>query len=102
AAATRKWEPALQQAILEYHGATRRIKDIASGDIPRALVVLDRIIDALEAYLRLAPPTGVPEPAPLERIAEALFVEEPPPPAAAAEAAPANPPESPDLPEPPA
>jgi hypothetical protein len=75
AALVKKWEPALQQAILEYHGSTRRISDLASGDVPRALVMLDRIIDALEAYLRLAPPSGLAAPA-LESIANTILDDE--------------------------
>ncbi len=58
AALVKKWEPALQQAVLEYHGSIRRIKDLSSGDVPRAMVRLSRMIDALEAYLRVAPPSG--------------------------------------------
>jgi hypothetical protein len=70
AALVKKWEPALQQAILEYHGTTRRIKDLASGDVPRAIVALERMIEALEAYLREAPPSGL---AALESIAETVL-----------------------------
>jgi hypothetical protein len=73
AALVKKWEPALQQAIFEYHGSTRRIKDMASGDVPRALVVLERLIDAVEAYLRVAPPSNVASPSPLESIANAIM-----------------------------
>ncbi len=54
----RKWQPALQQAILEYQASTRRIKDLAAGDVPRAVQLLGRIIDALESYLRVTPPAG--------------------------------------------
>ncbi len=32
----KKWEPALQQAVLELHASTRRIADLAGTDIPRA------------------------------------------------------------------
>ena len=51
----RKWQPLLHQAVLEYHGSVQRIKDLAAGDVPRAVDLLTRIIDALEAYLRIAP-----------------------------------------------
>jgi hypothetical protein len=54
----RRWKPALQQAVLEYHASIRRIKDLASGEVPRAVALLERLIDALEAYLRVALPTG--------------------------------------------
>jgi hypothetical protein len=60
----RKWQPALQQAVLEYHGGVQRLKDMAAGDVPNAVALLGRIVDALEAYLRVeAPSTAAAEPA---------------------------------------
>jgi hypothetical protein len=56
---TRKWQPAFQHAVLEYHGSIQRIKDLAAADVPRATSLLTRLIDALEAYLQLAPSSGV-------------------------------------------
>jgi len=55
----RKWQPLFHQAVLEYHGSIQRIKDLAASDVPRALTVLTRMIDALEAYLRVTPPPGL-------------------------------------------
>lgn len=55
---TRKWQSALQQAVLEYHGSVQRLKDLASSDVPRAIALLARIVDSLEAYLQIAPPSG--------------------------------------------
>lgn len=80
AAMVKKWEPKLQQAVLEYHGSIRRIKDLSSGDVPRAMARLERMIDALEAYLRVAPPLpggggGEPRSA-LESIAGAIMDDE--------------------------
>jgi len=57
-AMVKKWQPLFKQAVLEYHGSIQRIKDLAAADIPRAVNVLTRLIDSLEAYLRLAPPSG--------------------------------------------
>jgi len=54
----RKWQPALQQAILEYHGSIQRLKDLAAIDVPRGAALLARIVEALEAYIRIQPPTG--------------------------------------------
>jgi hypothetical protein len=54
----RKWQPLFQQAVLEYHGSIQRIKELAAADVPRAVNLLSRLIDALEAYLQLAPPSG--------------------------------------------
>ena len=58
-ALVRKWQPLFQQALLEYHGSIQRIKDLAASDVPRAVNVLTRMIDALEAYLRVAAPSGL-------------------------------------------
>ncbi len=63
----RKWQPLFHQAVLEYHGSIQRIKDLAASDVPRALTALTRMIDALEAYLRVTPPPGLgPETSPAQ------------------------------------
>lgn len=58
-AMVRKWQPIMRQAVLEYHASVQRLKDLAAADVPRAVLVLSRLIDALEAYLRVAVPSGV-------------------------------------------
>jgi hypothetical protein len=58
-ALVRKWQPRLRQAVLEYHGTVQRLKDLAASDVPSAVNLLTRLIDALEAYLRVAPPSGL-------------------------------------------
>jgi hypothetical protein len=58
-AIVRKWQPRLRQAVLEYHGTVQRLKDLAAADVPSAVNLLTRLIDALEAYLRVAPPSGL-------------------------------------------
>jgi hypothetical protein len=58
-AMVRKWQPVFNQAILEYHASIQRLKDLAAADVPRAVNVLTRIVDALEAYLRVTPPSGL-------------------------------------------
>jgi hypothetical protein len=57
-ALVRKWKPMLQQAVLEYHASCQRLKDLAATDVSSAVNLLTRMIDALEAYLRVAPPPG--------------------------------------------
>src|SRR5947209_2297910 len=52
-AMVRKWQPALQHAVLEYHASVQRLKDLAASDVPGAVNLLSRLIDALEAYLRV-------------------------------------------------
>jgi hypothetical protein len=54
----RKWQPTLRHAVLEYHASVQRLKDMAAGEAPSGVNLLTRIIDALEAYLQVAPPSG--------------------------------------------
>jgi hypothetical protein len=85
-AMVRKWQPTLRNAVLEYHGSVQRLKDAAAGEVPRGVNLLTRIIDALEAYLQVAPPSGLamvgelpsgktPAPAQLVSIATTVFDE---------------------------
>jgi len=55
----KKWEPALQLAVLELHASVRRIGDLSGTDVPRASMLLSRLVDALEAYIREAAPAGL-------------------------------------------
>ncbi len=54
----RKWQPRLQHAVLEYQASVQRIKDIAATDIPNAALLLGRIVNSIEGYLRVQPPSG--------------------------------------------
>jgi hypothetical protein len=73
----RKWQPAFQQAVLEYHASIARLKNLAADDVPRAVGLLGRMIDSLEAYLRTAPPSGLGTTAELEAIAATVLDREP-------------------------
>jgi hypothetical protein len=82
----RKWQPRLQHAVLEYHASVQRLKDLAGADLPAAVDLLSRLIDALEAYLRVQPPSGtglesgpVRATAELESIATRILDEAPAP-----------------------
>ena len=84
---TRKWQGQLHQAVLEYLGTVRRIKALAAGDVPSAVNLLTRLIDSLEAYLQLAPPTtsgaaasSTLAPPEFQSIAVKMIEEAPPPP----------------------
>jgi hypothetical protein len=55
----RKWQPLLRHAVLEYHASVQRLKDTAAGDVPSGVNLLTRIIDVIEAYLQVAPPSGL-------------------------------------------
>ncbi len=54
----RKWQPRLQHAVLEYHASVQRLKDLSAADVPSAVDLLGRLIDALESYLQVQPPSG--------------------------------------------
>ena len=82
----RKWQQAFQQVVLEYHGSVQRLKDLAASDVPGAVALLGRIVDALEAYLRVEVPRGTtaepsgsavvgPAPAAFVAIAETILDE---------------------------
>jgi hypothetical protein len=55
----KKWEPALQLAVLELYSSVRRIGDLSGTDVARASMLLGRFVDALEAYTRDAPPAAL-------------------------------------------
>jgi hypothetical protein len=81
---TRKWQAQFNQAVLEYQGGIRRIKSLASGEVPSAVNLLTRLIDSLEAYLRVSPPTSSADdalsttaPAEFEAIAARMIDQEP-------------------------
>jgi hypothetical protein len=57
-AMVRKWQPIFKHAVLEYHASVQRLKDLAAGDAPRAVNLLSRMIDSIEAYLRVVAPSG--------------------------------------------
>ncbi len=55
----KKWGPPLQHAIDEYVGSANGLDGMLNGDVLHALGLLERMIIALEEYLRLsAPPTS--------------------------------------------
>ncbi len=54
----RKWQPRFQHAVLEYHASIQRLKDLAATDVPNAALLLGRIVDAIEEYLKVQPPSG--------------------------------------------
>ncbi len=54
----RKWQPRFQHAMLEYRATVQRLKDLAATEIPNAALLLGRIIESIEAYLAVQPPSG--------------------------------------------
>ena len=55
----KRWTSPLQHAIDEYHGKSRPLGDLLEGDVEKGLGLLERMIIALEAYVRMAPPETV-------------------------------------------
>lgn len=53
----RKWLGIVQHAVNEYEGQAQQLGNVIADDIPRGLAVLGRMIDALEKYTQMAPPT---------------------------------------------
>lgn len=61
--AVRRWIQQLPQALIEYEGHARQLSGWLEADLRQGLAVLDRKLDALDAYVHLAPGPGAP-PAP--------------------------------------
>ena len=52
----KRWVPVLEHAIAEYHSASQPLGDRLTGSLQKSLVLLDRMLASLEAYLATAPP----------------------------------------------
>jgi hypothetical protein len=77
----KRWKPILEHAVNEFNGPTRLLAGYLDTDLRQAVTLLERKIEAVEAYLHLAPPTtAVPPPL----TAESAAVGGEPVPAAAA------------------
>lgn len=55
----KKWIPIFQHAVSEFHARSRPLGDMIEGDLKNGLVLLDRMVVALDAYTRIAPPPGM-------------------------------------------
>jgi hypothetical protein len=54
----RHWGRVAQHAVEEYEGRVRGLTDLVEGDPPPSVVFLDRVVESLDAYLKVAPPTS--------------------------------------------
>ncbi len=54
----KKAAPVLQHAIDEYLGMARPLGDMLTGDLENALSMLQRMADALDAYIQTSAPAG--------------------------------------------
>ena len=55
------WGRVAQRALEEYLGRVVALSDLVEGDPPPSVVFLDRVVDSLDAYLKVAPPVGAPD-----------------------------------------
>ena len=53
----RKWLGIVQHAVNEYEGQAQQLGNVIADDIPRGVAVLGRMIEALEKYTQIAPPS---------------------------------------------
>ena len=84
------WSQRIEKELSDYRGATQRLISAIEVDIPNARARLDNMINALEAYLALAPPE-MPRDATEKPEADLVRAGEVPVPDAADDRAPAPP-----------
>jgi hypothetical protein len=60
----KRWVPVLEHTISEYHSHSQPLGDRLSGGFQSTLNLLDRMLDALDSYLSMAPPTTPVAPPP--------------------------------------
>lgn len=60
-----RWLPLVERAVMEYNGQARPFADLLEFEVERSIELLDRMINALDDYVRLQPPeTYRPTPPP--------------------------------------
>ena len=62
--AQKKWSRILDEELQDYQGQSQQLSDMLSGEIPKAMADLDRMLTALEAYLNVSAPMGGAGPPP--------------------------------------
>ena len=53
---TRRWQRLWQEAMTEYSGPVGQFKSLLEGELPRAIALLERKIESLDAYVGLVAP----------------------------------------------
>lgn len=56
----KRWLPEVERAVMEYLGQARSFADLLEFDVERSTELLDRMVAALEDYVRTAPPETTP------------------------------------------
>lgn len=54
----RQWGRTAQRAVEEYESRARRLADLVEGDPPPSVLFMNRVLDSLDAYLKVAPAPG--------------------------------------------
>jgi hypothetical protein len=54
----RRWAPVWEREAMMYKGSSRALTEALHADIPRGLAILSRMMESLEAYAAVAPPSG--------------------------------------------
>jgi hypothetical protein len=53
-----RWVPTWEREAMLYKTSTRQLSEYLNADVPRALAILSRMMESLEAYTAVAPPPG--------------------------------------------
>jgi hypothetical protein len=64
AAACKRWKRLLDREAILYRGECQKLARIIEGEMPQAMVRMDKMIQALEQYVQLAAPTMDPKAGP--------------------------------------
>jgi hypothetical protein len=56
----RRWGSLIQREAAEYAGRAHQLASVFDADLPQAIALLDRVLDALESYAALSAPSASP------------------------------------------
>ena len=55
-ASIKRWRPLLERELILYRGHCQRLANLVNGDLPAAAASLEKMIEALERYVKLKAP----------------------------------------------
>lgn len=67
-----RWRRQLEQEILQYRGQVQPIQRTVDDDVPRAVALLDRVMDNLDAYVAVAAPRSAGDTAGIDEAASSM------------------------------
>jgi hypothetical protein len=56
-----RWVPQLEREAFAFQGISQGLMELVDVEVPNSCALLDRMIDSLEAYLKLAPEAAAPD-----------------------------------------